>query len=167
MARGGVSVELILVPENDKRSRQVLQANWMDRGIWEGSRVAFFDNCIVHADAPIYVQANLSWEAIANPVTSAKKAKYLSAAEELRVSFTSLLVCYTEEVLHREYAAYPKRLACRLANKWQKPFSVTMVWVQVRTQFAVFRSVDLRLRGTCRGICGLGLQDGAAIRVGY
>ena len=64
-------------------------------------------------------------------------------------------------------AVYQKRLACCLANKWRKPFSVTMAWVRVRTQFAIFRSVDLRLRDTRRWICGLGLQDGVAIGVGY
>ena len=127
--------------------------------------MAFFDNRIVDADAPSYVQANLSWDAVANRAASAKKAKDRSAAEELRASFTPL-VCSTEGVLHHEYAAYQKRLACRLASKWQKPFSVVMAWVRVRTQFAIFRSVDLRLRGTRRRICGLSLQDGAALGVG-
>ena len=138
----------------------------MARGIWEGSRVAFLHNCIIDADAPSYIQANLSWGAIANRAASAKKAKYCSAAEELRASFTPL-VCSTEGVLHCEYAAYQKRLACRLASKWQKPFSIIMAWVRVRTQLAIFRSVDLRLRGTRRRICGLGMQDGAAVGVGY
>ena len=166
IAWSGVSVEPILVPENDRQNRQMLQADWMARGVWEGSRVAFFDNRIIDADAPSYVQANLSWEAIANRAASAKKAKYCSAAEELRASFTPL-VCSTDGVLHCEYAAYQKRLACRLANKWQKPFSIIMARVRVRTQFAIFRSVDLRLRGTRRQICGLDLHDGAAIGVGY
>ena len=54
-------------------------------------------------------------------------------------------------------------LASRLATKWQRPYSVVMKWVKLRMQFAVFRAVDLRLRGTRRRILGLGLQDGAAI----
>ena len=89
-----------------------------------------------------------------------------SAAEELRGSFT-LLVCSMDGVLHREYVAYQKRLACRLASKWQKPFSAVTAWVRIHMQFAIFRSVDLRLRGTRRRIWGLGLKDGAAIRVGH
>ena len=82
----------------------MLQADSMIRGVWEGSWVAFFDNRIIDANAPSYVQVNLSWEAIANRAASAKKAKYCSTAEELWASFTPL-VCFTEGVLHCEYAA--------------------------------------------------------------
>ena len=120
VVRGGVSVEPMLVPENDRQTRLMLQADWRVRGVWEGSCVAFFDDCIVDADTSSYIQANLSWEAIVNGAASTKKSKYHSAAEELRASFTRL-VCSTEGVLHREYAAYQRRLACRLASKWQKP----------------------------------------------
>ena len=112
------------------------------------------------------MSANLSWEAISNKAAMEKKAKYRLVAEELRASFTPL-VCSTDGVLHREYSAYQKRLACRLASKWQKPFSVVMGWVRVRTQFVIFRAVDLRLRGTRLRIWGLGLQDGAGIGAGY
>ena len=41
---GGVAIEPILVPENDKQGRPMLQADWMVRGVWEVNRVAFFDN---------------------------------------------------------------------------------------------------------------------------
>ena len=165
VAWGGVAIEPVLVPENDKKGRPMLQADWMVRGVWEGNRVAFFDNRIIDADAPSYAKANLSWESVSARAANAKKSKYRLAAEELRGSFTPL-VCSTDGVLHREYAAYQKRLACRLASKWQKPFSAVMAWVRIHTQFAIFRSVDLRLRGTRRRIWGLGLQDGAAIGVG-
>ena len=70
-------------------------------------------------------------------------------------------------VQHRKYAAYQKWLACRLTTKCQKPYSVIMSWVRTRTQFAIIGSIDLRLRGTRRRICGFGLQDGAAIGVGF
>ena len=149
MAWGGVSIEPVLTPENDRRGRPLLQADWMVRGVWEGSRVAFFDNRITDADAPCYVSANLSWEAISNKAAMEKKAKYRLVAEELRASFTPL-VCSTDGVLHHQYSAYQKRFACRLALKWQKPFSVVMGGVRVRTQFAIFHAVDLRLRGTRR-----------------
>ena len=165
MAWNGVSVDPILVPENDRWSGQMLQADWM-AGVWEGSQVVFFDNWIFDTDTPCYVPANLSWEAIANHATSIKRAKYGSPTEELWASFT-LLVCSSAGVLHREYTAFQKRMACRLASKWQKPFSGIMAWVHVRTQFAIIHFVDLHLCGMCQWISGLGVHNGAAIRVGY
>ena len=42
VAWGGVTIEPVLVPENDKHGRPVLHADWLARGVWEGSRMAFF-----------------------------------------------------------------------------------------------------------------------------
>ena len=75
----------------------------MARGVWEGNWV-LFDNCINDADAPSYVKANLSWDAIPTHAASAKKAKYRLAAEELRGSFTPL-VCSTDGVSPRHLVA--------------------------------------------------------------
>ena len=65
--------------------------------------------------------------------------------------------------------AYQKRLASRLATKWDKSYmySVVVAWVRVQTQFAIIRAVDLRLRGTRRRLVGLTLQDGAGLGVGH
>ena len=101
--------------------------------------MALFDNRIVDADAPSYASANLSWEAISKRAATTKKPKYFLAAEELRGSFTPL-VCFTDGVLHCDYTAYQ---AYHLATKWQKPFLRVMAWVRFRTQFAIFRLVDL------------------------
>ena len=159
-------IEPALVPEDDRHGRPALRADWMARGVWESGRAAFFDNRIIDADAPSYVQANLSWEATASRAASAKKKKYRLAAEEVRGSFTPL-VCSTDGALHREYAAYQKRLAFCLSSKWEKPYAQVMGWVRIHTQFAIFRAVDLRLRGTRRSIQGMLLSDGAAVGVGY
>ena len=64
------------------------------------------------------VRANVSWVAVANKAAEAKKKKYKLSTEELKGSFTCTpMVCSTDAVLHREYIAYQKRLACRLASK--------------------------------------------------
>ena len=112
IAFGGVTIEPILIPEQDRNGRPMLQADWLARGVWQGNRVAFFDNRIVDADAPSYAKVNLSWNATANKAAAAKKRKYKHAAEELRGSFTPL-VCSTDAVLHHEYSAYQKRLTSR------------------------------------------------------
>ena len=59
-AWGGVVVEPVHAPESDRTGHPSLQADWCARGVWEGSRVAFFDNHIVDADAPSYLSSNLS-----------------------------------------------------------------------------------------------------------
>ena len=128
---GGVSLEPVIASVNIRADQLFLQADWTVKGVWEGNRVAFFDNRIIHADASSYVKTNLSWEAVAN----AKKAKYCLAIEDLRGSFTPLL-CSTDGVLHREYAAYFKQLACRLPGKWEKLFFVVMAWVHAKTLLA-------------------------------
>ena len=88
-----------------------------------------------------------------------KKRKYQSAVEELRASITPL-VCSTDGALHVEYEALYRRLASCLARKWDRPYSVVKGWVKIRSQFAIIRSVDLRLRGTRRKIHGFGIHDG-------
>ena len=63
-------------------------------------------------------------------------------------------VCSTDSVLHREYATYPEAVG--------KPSCLKVVGIifSSHTQFVIFWSTNLELRGTCRRICGLGLQDG-------
>ena len=117
--------------------------------------MALFDNRIVDANAPSYQRS--SWDAIARKAAEAKRKKYAQASEDLRSSFTPH-VCSTDAVLHRENMAYQKRLASRLATKWDKFYSVVVAWVRVQTQFAIIRAVDLRLRGTRRRLVGLTLQ---------
>ena len=99
-AWGGVVVEPVLSPENDRPGHPSLQADWCARGVSEGSRVAFFDNRIVDADAPSSLSSNLSWAAIFKAVAE-KRRKYASILEELRGSITPF-VCSTDCALHSE-----------------------------------------------------------------
>ena len=99
MAWGGVAFDTIFVPENDKKGRPILLADWMVRRVWEGNRVEFFDNRIIDADAPSYARANLSWESVSARAASAKQTKYCLDNEEFCSSFI-MLVCSTDGVLN-------------------------------------------------------------------
>ena len=79
LAWGGVTVEQVLVPNDDRNSRSALQADWSARGVWEGNRVALFDNRIVDANAPSYQRS--SWDAIARKAAEAKRKKYASSSK--------------------------------------------------------------------------------------
>ena len=92
-----VSLEAVIVSVNIKANQPSHQADLMVRGVWEGNWVAFFDNHIVHADAPSYVKANLSWQAVANHTIAAKKAKYRLAIEDL---CSSSLLWYAPWIVH-------------------------------------------------------------------
>ena len=82
--------------------------------------MAFFDERIIDADTPSYLQAILTWEAISNHAAQPKKHKHQELAEELRASFTPR-ICLFVCVLHAEYSVYQKQLAFKLSAKWQQP----------------------------------------------
>mmetsp|Transcript_17208 Transcript_17208/g.22377 ORF Transcript_17208/g.22377 Transcript_17208/m.22377 type:complete len:114 (+) Transcript_17208:140-481(+) len=67
-----------------------------------------------------------------------KKRLYNEACEDLRASFTPLVVCTVDGVFHRDFVGFQKRVAARLATKWQRPYSVVcnFVRVRLRLQFA-------------------------------
>ena len=52
LAWGRVSVEPVLQADFERLDWPCLQADWMVRGVWEGSRMAFFDERIIDTDAP-------------------------------------------------------------------------------------------------------------------
>ena len=58
---GGVVIEPVLVPENDRTQHPSLQADWSVRGVWEGNREAFLGNRIIDTDAPSFVSPYISW----------------------------------------------------------------------------------------------------------
>ena len=121
LAWGGVQREP-LVKEATGRVKKELRADFSVRGVWEEQRVAYFDNRILHADAPSRVQNNTSCKTALNSAANEKKRKYKNACEDIRASFTPL-VCTTEGVLHREFQSFTKRLAVQLSSKWDQHFS--------------------------------------------
>ena len=160
-AWGDVKIEPV-IKEASGRLNNDLRADFSVRGVWDGDRLAFFDNCILNADANSRVQNNTSYKTALKRAAQVKREKYKRACEDIRSSFTPL-ICTTDGCLHREFSAFLKRLAVRLSAKWHKTLSQVMGWVRVRVQFALIRAIDLRLRSSRKRIRGLGLEDGAAL----
>ena len=91
-----------------------------------------------------------------------KKKKYHHACNERRAAFTPI-VTSIDGVFGTEANFFIKRLAERLAEKWEKPYSRVMAWTRTRLSFAVLRATGLCLRGSRKKWRSLGIQDGSPI----
>uniref|UniRef100_A0A1X7T2U1 Uncharacterized protein n=1 Tax=Amphimedon queenslandica TaxID=400682 RepID=A0A1X7T2U1_AMPQE len=61
--------------------------------------------------------------------------------------FTPL--CMTVDgLLGPESNSFLKRLADRLSNKWDQPYSTVICWLHTRLSFALLRATNLCIRGT-------------------
>jgi hypothetical protein len=78
-----------------------------------------------------------------------KKRKYLGACLENRRHFTPFVLSVDGlYVLGREAQTFAKRLAAKLAGKWQKPYSQVAGYVKARLSIAAVRATHLCLRGS-------------------
>ena len=103
-AWGGVKIEPV-IKEACGRLKEDLRADFCVRGVWEGDRLAFFDNCIIDADAPSRIQRDTSYKTSLNAAAKVKKEKYKKVCEDIRSSITPL-ACTTDGILHREFQAF-------------------------------------------------------------
>ena len=72
----GVRIEST-IKEACGRLEEDLRADFCVRGVWEGDILAFFDNCIIDADAPSSgIQRNTSYKTSLNAAGRVKKEKY-------------------------------------------------------------------------------------------
>jgi hypothetical protein len=76
-----------------------------------------------------------------------KKRKYLESCLEYRRHFTPF-VCSVDGMLGREAKTFAKRLAAKLANKWEKSYSQVCGYVNARLSIAIVRATHLCMRGS-------------------
>jgi hypothetical protein len=76
-----------------------------------------------------------------------KKRKYLEACLERRRHFTPF-VCSVDGMLGREAKTFAKRLAAKLANKWEKSYSQVCGYVNARLSIAIVRATHLCMKGS-------------------
>ena len=114
-------------------------------GFWQRGRDTVFDIRITDTDAPSH--RGKSWEKVLEEQEKEKKRKYLGTCRELRKDFTPL-VYSVDGVPGREARAAERRLAAKLAEKWERPYSQMVHYVRCRMSIAVVRSNSLLLRGS-------------------
>ena len=76
-----------------------------------------------------------------------KKRKYLGPCLENRRHFTPFVLS-VDGLLGREAKTFAKRLAVKLAGKWQKPYSQVAGYVKARLGIAAVGATHLCLRGS-------------------
>ena len=78
----------------------------------------------------------------------------------------SLFVLSVDGQMGREARVFMKRVAEKLAIKWQRSYSEVMGWVQARMSFAILRATNRCIRGSrVKWRSGLGMDDGAGLAI--
>ena len=76
-----------------------------------------------------------------------KKRAYAQRVREIEHSSFTPLVLSASGGFAREATHFYKRLASRLADKWDQPYSLTMRWLRCTISFALLRSAIQCIRG--------------------
>ena len=130
------------------------------RGVWQPQATALFDVRVIDSDAPSYLSK--SPDAVLRTAEREKKSKYSLACERSDASFTPL--CFTiDGLVAPEMSSFMKRLADRLAVKWDLSYSVTINWLRSRLSIALLRATNLCIRGSRTKWRGLAFEDGGGI----
>jgi hypothetical protein len=115
------------------------------RGFWENGMDAIIDVRCVDTDAKSYNRREP--EKVLKSAEKVKKTKYLEHCLQQRRAFTPFVIS-VDGLLGYEAKNLLKRLAFHLAEKWQKPYSVTCGFVKSRISLACVRATHQCLRGS-------------------
>ena len=120
-----------------------------------------FDICVVDTDAQSYACRSVS--AILSAAERKKKRKYSHATQARHASF-SLFVVSVDGLLAWEAQFTVQHSADRFSNKWSKPYSKVMGWLQTRLSLAILRVTNRCVRGSrLKWRSGIGMEDGAGL----
>ena len=84
------------------------------------------------------------------------------ACADRRADFTPF-VCSTDGAVHREGQHFLRRLAARLATKWEMPYARVMNFVRTRLSIAILRATGHCVRGARRKFFSLSTDGGLAV----
>ena len=113
-------------------------------GLWERGIGCVLDIRFTDTDAPSY--KDFTSAKVLERAAKAKKAKYLQPCLDQRLSFTPL-VYLVDGMACKEAMAFEKRITCLLAEKWDRPYSKLVGYVQGKMGMAIIRSNTVLLRG--------------------
>ena len=108
-------------------NQKALRADLLIRGVWSPQETASFDIRVTDTEAKSY--SNRNPEDVLESCADEKRRKYSEACQEKHIAITPLFVS-VDGMMARESKIFLRRLAHRLASKWDKPYSIIMNWVK-------------------------------------
>ena len=115
-------------------------------GFWGGRyQRTFFDVRVFNPHADSNRQTSLA--TCYRKQEAIKKRAYEQRVREVEHSSFTPLVLSATGGLASEANIFYKRLAARLAEKWEQPYSSTMAWLRCRLTFSLLRSAIQCIRG--------------------
>ena len=116
------------------------------RGFWNRQIPCIIDIRVTDTDANSY--STRSVDKVLRGQEKDKKRKYLTKCLNARTHFTPFVVS-VDGVLAPEAKAFVKRLCQRLAERWERPYSQIIQYVNVRLSLAILRATTFCIRD-CR-----------------
>ena len=134
--------------DNTHAPYAVSTENRADKGVhgfWKRGRLCLFDVRIT--DTECRSTRNQDPEKVLQKCEQLKKEKHLAPCLERRRDFTPL-VYSVDGMAGRETKAAERKLASRLASKWDREYSEMVGFVRMRMAIAVVRANSLLIRGS-------------------
>ena len=144
---------------------EVLRGDVSAHGFWSRGTTAIFDIRVTDTDASSY--RNTDPLKVLKRQEKEKKDKYGGACLEAHMHFTPL-VFSVDGLEGPEALAACKRLASRLAAKWNRNYAQVCGFVRSRLSFTLVRSTSRCLRGTRNPIqrpVGFGWAEGPGLHL--
>jgi hypothetical protein len=116
------------------------------RGFWTAGADCILDVRVTDTDSKSCCKRT-PFKQVLESQEKEKKRKHLGACLENCRYFTSFVLS-VDGLLGREARTFAKRLAVKLAGKWQKPCSQVCSYVKARLSTAAVRATHLCLRGS-------------------
>ena len=129
--------------------------------VWGGrSEKTYFDVRIFNPHAPS--NKNMASSACYKKHAREKKRAYEQRVGEIEHSSSTPLVLAATGGLGVEATTFYKRLASKLSQKWDSPYSTTLCWLRCRLAFSLLRSSIQAIRGA-RSSCGHAVRSPGAM----